>query len=58
MLAVNTLSGRKFSLTVRQLYLAAQIEPSLWWSPWAYVILASSVFGRRVFDMAVDFRSR
>jgi len=44
--------------TARQLLLATQIEPSLLWSPWAFVILASSVFGRRVYDTVVDLRSK
>jgi hypothetical protein len=58
MIALNTLDGRKPSVTVQQLRRAMQIEPSLLWSPWPYVLLASSVFGRRIFDIATDLRSR
>lgn len=45
-------------LTIRRLFLAAQIEPSILLSPWSYVILASSVIGRRIYDAAVDLRAR
>jgi glycosyltransferase involved in cell wall biosynthesis len=58
MIAANTLGTRQFSLAARQLYRATRIEPSLLWSPWPYIILISSVLGRRVFDTAVVLRSR
>jgi hypothetical protein len=56
--AHQSLASRRPWLTARNLHRAARVEPSLWWSPWSAVILASSVFGRRVFDTAVDLRSR
>ena len=56
--ADETLDARRFSLTARHLYRATRVEPSLWWSPWSAVLLASSVFGRHLFDKAVDIRSK
>lgn len=58
MVADDTLAERHPALTARNLYRAARIEPSLWWSPWSAVLLASSVFGRRLFDLAVDRRMK
>jgi hypothetical protein len=56
--ANETLAARRPFLTARHLYRAAQVEPSLWWSPWSAVLLASSVVGRRLFDVAVDMRTK
>lgn len=56
--ADETLAARRFSLTARHLYRAARVEPTLWWSPWSAVLLASSVFGRQLFDLTVDLRSK
>jgi glycosyltransferase involved in cell wall biosynthesis len=56
MVADNTLHVRRPGLTARTLVRAARIEQSLWWSPWSAVLLASSVFGRRLFDFAVEKR--
>jgi hypothetical protein len=57
MVAAETLGERSLPLTARSLYRAARVEPSLWWSPWSAVLIASSLFGRRVFDTAVQMRS-
>ena len=57
-IADETLAAKKFSLTARHLYRAARVEPSLWWSPWSAVLLASSVFGRQLFDITVDMRTK
>ena len=56
--AEETLAARKFSLTARHLYRAARVESSLWWSPWSAVLLASSVFGKQLFDSTVEMRSK
>ena len=55
--ADDTLAARRPRLTASYLYRAARVEPSLWWSPWSAVLLASSLFGRQLFDVAVDLRS-
>ena len=52
-----TLAHRRPFRTMGALYRAARVEPSLWWSPWSAVLLASSVFGRELFDTAVEIRS-
>ena len=54
--ADETLALKRVSFTARRLFGAARVEPSLWWSPWSAVLLASSVFGRRLFDFAVEMR--
>jgi hypothetical protein len=56
--ADQTLASKRPSLTARKLFGAARVEPSLWWSPWSAVLLASSVFGRRLFDYTVDRRMK
>jgi glycosyltransferase involved in cell wall biosynthesis len=58
MIADDTLAARRLSLTAGYLYRAAQVERSLWSSPWSAVLLASSVFGRRVFDSTLDWRMK
>jgi len=55
--ADETLAEKRPASTARSLYRAARVEPSLWWSPWSALLLASSVFGRRLFDTTVDMRS-
>lgn len=55
--ADETLAARRPTLTARRLYRAAQVEPTLWWSPWSAVLLASSFFGRQLFDFALDLRT-
>jgi glycosyltransferase involved in cell wall biosynthesis len=55
--AERTLATRRPTATARSLGRAARVEPSLWWSPWSGVLLASSVLGRRLFDLAVEARS-
>ena len=55
--AQETLGARSPALTARDLYRAARIEPSLAWSPWSAVLLASSVLGSRVWETAVEMRS-
>src|SRR5262249_47341259 len=49
--APETLGERKPWLTAHGLYRAARIEPSLWWSPWSAILLASSVWGKELFDV-------
>lgn len=56
--ADETLPSKKIQLTARHLFQAARVEPSLWWSPWSAVLLASSVFGRQFFDRTVDLRTK
>ena len=55
--ADKTLRARDPMLTARSLREAARIEPSLWWSPWSAVLLAS-VWYKRLFDAAVARRTR
>ena len=50
MVADDTLAERQSGPDRPRPVPAARVEPSLWWSPWSAVLLASSVFGRRVFD--------
>lgn len=54
--ADETLAMKSVSFTAQSLYRSARVEPSLWWSPWSAVLLASSVFGRRLFDFTVEMR--
>jgi hypothetical protein len=56
--AQETLGRRRPDRTIRSLYRAARVEPSLWRSPWSAVLLASSVAGRALFDTAIHARSR
>ncbi len=56
MVAEKTLAARSPALTARSLREAARVEPSLWWSPWSALLLASSVVGRKAFDSAVAWR--
>ena len=56
--ADETLAERRPFRTVGALYRATRVESSLWWSPWSAVLLASSIFGRHLFDTAVHIRSR
>ncbi len=56
-IADDTLPARSPSRTARALREAARIEPSLWWSPYSALLLASSVVGRGLFDAVVQQRT-
>ena len=56
--ADETLAAKRPARTAQGLYRAMRVEPSLWWSPWSAVLLASSVFGRRLFDYTVELRMK